>query len=646
MKRFLFFGVVLAFLLSLFTPGVAKAEAADDITGHFFEEDMRNLIDEGILKGYGDNTYLPEKPVNRSEFTAFLVRALDLEMKAAADYSVAQVSESPSFSDVTPEDWFYPSVITASTQSLVNGYPDGSFRPKREISREEMAVMIMRAADLKGVVSEKEPLNFDDNEEIQDIYREAVQRLTNLGILTGKVDSEGNKFFDPKASTTRAQTAGVINRLLNIINPPVPLNYEVATLSTDGEPEVTGKYETFEEAKSHVSGNQVVMNGSNIVWINDGMVVSNKFAYVYPTESLATASTYVTSGIEMKYLGATETWVKVQIADTVGYIDADAANLNPSHMVTKRSYYEARNGDLYHHIYNPITEGIVSYVYGKAPSFLSEGKKYYSWNGNTFYNTTGDQVGDAYQYFNRMPLYSKTQYTAEQLNQFIAAKRPGSPLIGLGEAFKKAEELHGTNAMYLLSHAIIESRWGESDIARDKNNLFGINAVDANPYENATTYDSYEDGILEAAEQFIVPGYFKDENWRFNGAHLGNKSTGMNVRYASDPYWGQKISSIMYQMDQYLSSTLDVPAEYGQYGLAVSKQNNTNVRSTAKVDNNDIYQLKKAGSTVQILDEVSANGTWYKIAPKNISDRSYEDAFVYSHGGSYGTLFDRLNIAQ
>ncbi|MGI8315791.1 S-layer homology domain-containing protein [Halobacillus mangrovi] len=646
MKRFLFIGVVLAFLFSLLTPQVAKAEATDDITGHFFEEEMRELIETGILKGYGDDTYLPEKPVNRAEFTAFLVRALELEMKAAADYSVAQVSESPSFSDVSPEDWFYPSVITASTQSLVNGYPDGSFKPKNEITREEMAVMIMRAADLKGVVSEKDPLQFEDNDEILDIYRESVQRLINLGILTGKVDSEGNKFFDPKASTTRGQTSGVISRLLHVIHPPVPLNYEVVTLTTDGEPDVTGKYETFEEAKSHASGNQVVMNGNNIVWIKDGMAVSNKFTNVYPSESLTNAVTYVTSGVEMKYLAATETWVKVQIADTIGYIDADTANLTPAHMVTKRSYYEARSGDLYHHIYNPITDSVSSYVYGKAPSFLSEDQKYYSWNGNKFYTTSGDQVGDAYQYFNRMPLYTKTQYSAEQLDAFIRAKRPESPLIGLGEAFKKAEDLHGTNAMYLLSHAIIESRWGESDIARDKNNLFGINAVDANPYENAYTYDSYEDGILEAAEQFIVPGYFNDEDWRFNGAHLGNKSTGMNVRYASDPYWGQKISSLMYLMDQYLSSEFDVTSEYGQYGLAVSKQNGTNVRSSAKVDNNDIYQLKKAGSTVQILDEVSANGTWLKIVPKNISDRSYQDAYVYSHGGTYGSLFEHLNIAQ
>lgn len=56
----------------------------------------------------------------------------------------------------------------------------------------------------------------------------------------------------------------------------------------------------------------------------------------------------------------------------------------------------------------------------------------------------------------------------------------------------KAEELHGTNALYLLAHAIHESNWGKSKIARDKNNLFGIGANDGNPYQDAWTYENYE----------------------------------------------------------------------------------------------------------------------------------------------------------
>ncbi|MCA0985203.1 S-layer homology domain-containing protein [Halobacillus yeomjeoni] len=645
MRRFLFLGVLLAMVLSLVTPSVAKAE--DDITGHFFEEDMRTLIEKGILKGYGDNTYKPEESVNRAEFTAFLVRSLEIELQASGDYSVAGVSESPSYSDVDPEnDWFYSAVTAASNQGLVNGYPNGEFKPNKEISRQEMAVMIVRATDLKGVVSEKDPLNFTDKEDIHDDYIESVQRLTNLGIINGKV-KDGKSYFDPMASTTRGQTSGVINRMLKIIEPPAPTKYEVATLEQGKEPAVSGEYDTFEQAKSKTTGSQVVMKGNKILWIKDGAVVSNKFTNIYTSDALTTAATYVTSGIEMKYLGATEEYVKVQIADTIGYVKADSVNLKPTHMVKDKSYYLSKNGLLYHKVYNAITERNYSYVYGPAPDFMTEGSKYYSWNGSTFYDANGKEAGTAHQYFNRMPLYTETQYTAEQLDAFIESARPGSPLIGQGVSFKKAEEEFGVNAMYFLSHAILESYWGESKIAKDKNNLFGINATDDNPYENARSYESYEAGILEAAESFIVPGYFDDENWKFAGAHLGNKSTGMNIRYASDPYWGQKIASFMYSMDTYLSKEFNMEPEYGKHDLAKTLVDKINVRSEAKVSKgNDLYKLSKKGITVQVLEKVEADGTWYKIAPKNILTRDVQDAYVYSHGGSYGTLLETLNIAK
>ncbi|RWZ59150.1 S-layer protein [Halobacillus fulvus] len=643
MKKLFTIGILIFLLASLFPTHIAKA-AEDDITGNFFEEEMRYLIKEGIMKGYGDNTYLPDKPVRRSEFTAFLTRALDLELKAAGDFSIAEVSEAPSYSDVQPGEWFYPAVNAASTHGLVNGYPNNTFRPHREITRQEMAVMILRAVELKGVVSEKAPLNFTDADEIQDIYVEAVQRLIDLGLLTGKKASDGKLFFDPYAQTTRSQTAGVIVRMLKLFDAPESLGYSVATVQGDGDYDVVKTYKDYSDAKANASGSQVILNGNNIVWINDGLAVSNKYTEVYTSSSFGSTATYVTSGVEMKYLEATPDWVKVQVADTTGYVKPGTVNLTPSSIADKRSHYTVKDGNLIHSIYNPITDSTGSYVYGKAPSFLSAGQTYYSWNGNTFYNTSGAEVGSAYQYFNRMPLYTETQYTAEQLDAFLEAKRPGSPLIGLGSSFKKAENLHGTNAMYLLAHAIHESRWGESDIARLKNNLFGINAKDEDPFKNAYTYDSYEAGILAAAEDFIVPGYFSESDWRFNGAHLGNKSTGMNVRYASDPYWGQKIAGYMLQMDQYLSSTYSLTPELGQQKLAVTKQN-TNVRDASNTSGTKLYTLE-TGSTLQVLEEVSADGIWYKVAPKNIQDKNYLEAYVYSHGGSHGTLLNTLNVAK
>ena len=126
-----------------------------------------------------------------------------------------------------------------------------------------------------------------------------------------------------------------------------------------------------------------------------------------------------------------------------------------------------------------------------------------------------------------------------------------SPLAGLGSYFKEMEATYEVNALYLMAHAIHESAWGTSGIAQTKYNLYGINATDTDPEGNADTYASFEDSIKRAAE-FVTSAYLSPTNWRYNGSFLGNKGAGMNVKYASDPYWGEKIAGHMYRADKYL----------------------------------------------------------------------------------------------
>ncbi len=97
-----------------------------------------------------------------------------------------------------------------------------------------------------------------------------------------------------------------------------------------------------------------------------------------------------------------------------------------------------------------------------------------------------------------------------------------------------------------MAHSALESAWGRSQIANDKNNFFGIAAYDTSPYDSAKKFDDVDKGILGAAKWIR-------ENYIDRGRdHLGNKATGMNVRYASDPYWGEKIASIMMNINSRL----------------------------------------------------------------------------------------------
>jgi uncharacterized protein YraI len=146
--------------------------------------------------------------------------------------------------------------------------------------------------------------------------------------------------------------------------------------------------------------------------------------------------------------------------------------------------------------------------------------------------------------------------SAEEIDQFIRSNHPESPLVGLGSAFIEAQKRYGVNAQYLAAHAILESGWGLSSIARDKNNLFGYGAYDEDPYDSAAAFASFRDCIQFIA-YFVRTQYLEPTGRWFGGA---STLDGMNVHYATDPDWAEKIAAIMerirpYKASDYLTAT-------------------------------------------------------------------------------------------
>ena len=174
-------------------------------------------------------------------------------------------------------------------------------------------------------------------------------------------------------------------------------------------------------------------------------------------------------------------------------------------------------------------------------SAMKIGKKYYSKDGEHF---DGFTIKNRFLFKN---LTEPTNYSADELNRVYSMMNiRNSRLAGKGAVFKEAEKRYGVNALYLMAHSALESAWGRSQIANDKNNFFGIAAYDTSPYDSAKKFDDVDKGILGAAKWIR-------ENYIDRGRdHLGNKATGMNVRYASDPYWGEKIASIMMNINSRL----------------------------------------------------------------------------------------------
>ena len=293
----------------------------------------------------------------------------------------------------------------------------------------------------------------------------------------------------------------------------------------------------------YVTGNFTI-NGKDYTFQSNGKWITDTAVY-YKVKPI-TANVYSASGEKLSYISqgsivaidgaeAKDGRLPVKISGLSGY-------MNKSDLVAVSSdsdfipHYATDGNYLYHEL-SPYASIRVA----PHSSSMAIGKKYYSADGKNFENFTVENP------FLFRDLRKPTNYTAEELDKVYSLMNiKGSRLAGKGAIFKEAEERYQINALYLIAHSAIESSWGRSQIAKDKNNFFGIAAYDTTPYDSAKSFDDVDKGILGAAKWIR-------ENYIDNGrTYLGNKASGMNVLYASDPYWGEKIASIMMRINSQL----------------------------------------------------------------------------------------------
>ena len=281
------------------------------------------------------------------------------------------------------------------------------------------------------------------------------------------------------------------------------------------------------------------INGKDYSFEDNGKWISNPSASTYYKVKPITAYVYSASGTRLSYIsqgsivavsasGSQGDRLPVQISGLSGFMDkSDLVAVNASDEFIP--HYTSDGRYIYHEL-SPYTSVRVA----PHSSSMAIGKKYYSADGINFDNF---KVENPFLY---RDLRKPTNYTAEELNKVYSLMNiQGSRLAGKGEVFKEAEKRYQVNALYLMAHSALESAWGRSQIAKDKNNFFGIAAYDTTPYDSAKNFDNVDKGILGAAK-WIRENYIDEGR-----THLGNKSSGMNALYASDPYWGEKIASIM-----------------------------------------------------------------------------------------------------
>ena len=399
-------------------------------------------------------------------------------------------------------------------------------------------------------------------------------------------------------------------------------------------------------------------------------------------------------------------WYYVKDGSVEGYIRDDLVQTIYADEIGTYYYsYNTGSGsnmvrEIYHRYKTKIGgyDSASNFVIGIAPKEMSNVSnstlyKYYSFDSNYFYtdillmlddyknNTNGNAINKDnpyYSYYMYLPSHSKSGYNAETFDMIVrnagytsqpdstkvyakncawtSESRKGlSKLYGTGVYFIELQNTYGVNSLMAFGKAMSESGTGTSLIAMQKNNLFGIGASDKNPCTNAATYDSPRLSIM--AYGTLGNSYVSPSSSVYAGSHYGNKASGMNVKYASDPYWGEKAAMHAYSYDSRYGK-LDY--DYNTLGIKKSSEvvpilkkpgdaTATNTIYYTKNYSNSTYKIENMAFIV--LDKVTYNNAeYYKVQTDPALDNNQNMANTnYTFERSYGyikTSYLNVNNSQ
>ena len=394
--------------------------------------------------------------------------------------------------------------------------------------------------------------------------------------------SSSSSFSTTTEDITTSLTTSESNEILSCeVKGITGCEYSLEKAVIGGGFEKIATYQKLSEAQTIMNQNEekdlVVRNSYNKILAMKYGAVNFKTKSISETTTLAHVgfpnATYLNGNynVDGVYLYSKGIFVYGVIAGVrFEVIFTDVELIPDIHLNNPYSYYQVENNELVHYIaYNLKTSSFQTIgAIDLAPEYLESGVRYYSYDNHYFYTDFRTMTDDLrnntyenainketpyYNYYQYLSFRSKSNYTAEELNSYISQNASSSSgLYNTGQDFINAQDSVFINAAMELAFAIHESGWGNSQIAKDKNNLFGINAYDSDPYNSATSFDTVQDCIEYHVQYFLGTRYFDPAYYVSYGTNFGNKYQGMNYKYASDAFWGEKIAKHYYRLDKAL----------------------------------------------------------------------------------------------
>jgi len=362
-------------------------------------------------------------------------------------------------------------------------------------------------------------------------------------------------------------------------------------------------------------------------------------------------------GADAAYLGTSSGKVKFMLGGVIGWVSSSEVQIIYKSSAKSISHYKVSSGKLYHYIstnMNNSTYGS-TILMGTAPSYLSTGKTYYSYDGHYFYTDYDKMLSDYksstrknsvnasnpfYNYFQYLPLRSSSNYTSSEMKTLLNRKVSStSKLRNTGNTFVSNQDIYGTNTLLMIGIAANESAWGASNISQSKNNLFGLNAVDSSPGQSANYYSSVTSCIKDFSETYLSKRYLRPGYTYYNGGYLGDKASGMNVSYASDPYWGEKAAAAAWNLDNANGNKDSYKYSIGIKNTMSEGHTNLIVLNSNSTSSTVLYQSGSNSHYAFLVLSTTATNGFYKVQSDGVLNSGRTAINTGSGKYNYSTMY-------
>ncbi len=215
-KRIICLLLVLTLAVAVLPVASAAEYGMEDISGHWAEKHIIWALDMGLFSGTSATTFSPGGTMTRAMFVTVLAKYAGVDPDEFEDWYLPEL-----FRDVPGDSWCAPYINWAARHGITSGTSATTFGPNLPITREQMALLLLRFVECYGYVFEQYredvPDSFADEDMISPVAMDAVDTLRACGLITGRKNPDGSFSFDPKAYTTRAECATIFHAMMSTL---------------------------------------------------------------------------------------------------------------------------------------------------------------------------------------------------------------------------------------------------------------------------------------------------------------------------------------------------------------------------------------------------------------------------------------------